>query len=175
MCYLVFKLCYLVKIDLIFIFCIIILLLQGGFMNFYNIFFDTIENFFDFLIIDLFIKNHGYKSYYKHILKPIFLTFRIFYAIITFPNWFVYILNIIILAYILVSCNGALIKRLITAIKYFMYDYISTFIYYCMHYFLEIYYKLLQINFTHIIIRLLVLSFLISLPVYILILKKSNH
>ena len=41
-----------------------------------------------------------------------------------------------------------------------------------MHYFLEIYYKLLQINFTHIIIRLLVLSFLISLPVYILILKK---
>ena len=159
MCYLVFKLCYLVKIDLIFIFCIIILLLQGGFMNFYNIFFDTIENFFDFLIIDLFIKNHGYKSYYKHILRPIFLTFRIFYAIITFPNWFVYILNIIILAYILVSCNGALIKRLITA----------------MQYFLEIYYKLLQINFTHIIIRLLVLSFLISLPVYILILKKSNH
>ena len=60
-------------------------------MNFYNIFFDTIENFFDFLIIDLFIKNHGYKSYYKHILRPIFLTFRIFYAIITFPNWFVYI------------------------------------------------------------------------------------
>lgn len=52
-------------------------------MNFYNIFFDTIENFFDFLIIDLFIKNHGYKSYYKHILRPIFLTFRIFYAIIT--------------------------------------------------------------------------------------------
>lgn len=74
-------------------------------MNFYNIFFDTIENFFDFLIIDLFIKNHGYKSYYKHILRPIFLTFRIFYAIITFPNWFVYILNIIILAYILVSCQ----------------------------------------------------------------------
>lgn len=147
----------------------------GVFMNYYDIFFDIIENFFDFLIIDLFIKNHGYKSYYKHILKPIFLTFRIFYAIITFPNWFVYILNIIILAYILVSCNGALIKRLITAIKYFMYDYISTFIYYCMHYFLEIYYKLLQINFTHIIIRLLVLSFLISLPVYILILKKSNH
>lgn len=72
MCYLVFKLCYLVKIDLIFIFCIIILLLLGGFMNFYNIFFDTIENFFDFLIIDLFIKNHGYKSYYKHILRPIF-------------------------------------------------------------------------------------------------------
>jgi len=102
-------------------------------MNFYNIFFDTIENFFDFLIIDLFIKNHGYKSYYKHILRPIFLTFRIFYAIITFPNWFVYILNIIILAYILVSCNGALIKRLITAIKYFMYDYISTFIIILLH------------------------------------------
>lgn len=100
----------------------------GVFMNYYDIFFDIIENFFDFLIIDLFIKNHGYKSYYKHILRPIFLTFRIFYAIITFPNWFVYILNIIILAYILVSCNGALIKRLITAIKYFMYDYISTFI-----------------------------------------------
>ena len=98
----------------------------GVFMNYYDIFFDIIENFFDFLIIDLFIKNHGYKSYYKHILRPIFLTFRIFYAIITFPNWFVYILNIIILAYILVSCNGALIKRLITAIKYFMYDYIST-------------------------------------------------
>ena len=109
------------------------MLLQGGFMNFYNIFFDTIENFFDFLIIDLFIKNHGYKSYYKHILRPIFLTFRIFYAIITFPNWFVYILNIIILAYILVSCNGALIKRLITAIKYFMYDYISTFIIILLH------------------------------------------
>lgn len=102
-------------------------------MNFYNIFFDTIENFFDFLIIDLFIKNHGYKSYYIHILRPIFLTFRIFYAIITFPNWFVYILNIIILAYILVSCNGALIKRLITAIKYFMYDYISTFIIILLH------------------------------------------
>ena len=63
-------------------------------MNYYDIFFDIIENFFDFLIIDLFIKNHGYKSYYKHILRPIFLTFRIFYAIITFPNWFVYILNI---------------------------------------------------------------------------------
>ena len=26
-------------------------------MNFYNIFFDTIENFFDFLIIDLLHKN----------------------------------------------------------------------------------------------------------------------
>lgn len=105
----------------------------GVFMNYYDIFFDIIENFFDFLIIDLFIKNHGYKSYYKHILRPIFLTFRIFYAIITFPNWFVYILNIIILAYILVSCNGALIKRLITAIKYFMYDYISTFIIILLH------------------------------------------
>lgn len=105
----------------------------GVFMNYYDIFFDIIENFFDFLIIDLFIKNHGYKSYYKHILRPIFLTFRIFYAIITFPNWFVYILNIIILAYILVSCNGALIKRIITAIKYFMYDYISTFIIILLH------------------------------------------
>ena len=71
----------------------------GVFMNYYDIFFDIIENFFDFLIIDLFIKNHGYKSYYKHILRPIFLTFRIFYAIITFPNWFVYILNIIILSH----------------------------------------------------------------------------
>lgn len=102
-------------------------------MNYYDIFFDIIENIFDFLIIDLFIKNNGYNFHYKHIFRPVFLTFRIFYAIITFPNWFVYILNIIILAYILVSCNGALIKRLITAIKYFMYDYISTFIIILLH------------------------------------------
>lgn len=105
----------------------------GVFMNYYDIFFDIIENIFDFLIIDLFIKNNGYNFHYKHIFRPVFLTFRIFYAIITFPNWFVYILNIIILAYILVSCNGALIKRLITAIKYFMYDYISTFIIILLH------------------------------------------
>ena len=105
----------------------------GVFMNYYDIFFDIIENIFDFLIIDLFIKNNGYNFHYKHIFRPVFLTFRIFYAIITFPNWFVYILNIIILAYILVSCNGVLIKRLITAIKYFMYDYISTFIIILLH------------------------------------------
>ena len=145
----------------------------GVFMNYYDIFFDIIENIFDFLIIDLFIKNNGYNFHYKHIFRPVFLTFRIFYAIITFPNWFVYILNIIILAYILVSCNGALIKRLITAIKYFMYDYISTFIIILLH---ALFFRdLLQIAsnqlYTH-YNPIFVISILIFKPLYNFIIKK---
>jgi len=34
----------------------------GVFMNYYDIFFDIIENFFDFLIIDLFSKNYRSKN-----------------------------------------------------------------------------------------------------------------
>ena len=123
-------------------------------MNYYDIFFDIIENIFDFLIIDLFIKNNGYNFHYKHIFRPVFLTFRIFYAIITFPNWFVYILNIIILAYILVSCNGALYQTSLLPLNILCMIIFTFIIILLRALFFEIYYKLLQINFTHIIIRL---------------------
>lgn len=102
-------------------------------MEFYNIFFDIIENFFDFLIIDLFIIHNGYNAYYKCILRPFFLILRIVYAIVTLPDWTVYVLNIFILAHILYSCKGLLYKRFFIAIKYFIYDYISTFAIILLH------------------------------------------
>ena len=102
-------------------------------MNYYDIFFDIIENSFDFLIIDLFIKNNGYNFHYKHIFRPVFFLLEIFYAMITLPDWTVYILNISILFYILISCNNTITRRFITAIKYFIYDYISTFVIILLH------------------------------------------